>query len=92
MTYDELTALAKTGDPLIADDPYSVGDDGLTILGSLQDGWRPDLRIRIEPGGLRAWLRDPAGAEGEDVMHGPDWAEERLFTEYDCLVDWAYSW
>lgn len=101
MTYDELMAMAKEGDPLIDPDrpeKASITEEGLVILGQNGDGdgqgvYASDLRIRIEPDGrLRAWLRDPEGSTGEDVFHGPEWTAEAVFSEYEDLVTWAYSW
>lgn len=100
MTYDDLVALAKEEDPLIdpdRPDSATVTDEGLIILGQNGDGdgqgtYASDMRIVIEPNGLRAWMRDPEGSSGEDVFHGPDWTAEAFFEEYASLVSWAYSW
>ena len=95
MTYEELLAMAKEGDPLVDLDHLeraTVTPEGLLILGTLKDGYTSDMLIRIEPDGLRAWMRDPEGASGEDVFHGPTWTAEYLAPDYDALVTWAYSW
>jgi len=96
MTYDDLIAMAREGDPLIDPrfpDSAKITDDGLLILGNLDGGEMSDMLVRIEPDGrLRAWFRDPAGATGENVLHGPDWTDEVLFPTYADLVAWAYSW
>lgn len=103
MTYDELIDWARGGGgewgPLIdpeRPDAFEVTDEGLVIFGSLGrdvgETSCSDMRIRLENGRFRAWMRDPAGAEGEDVFHGPEWTAERLFDDFDTLVTWAYSW
>lgn len=95
MTYEELIALAKDGDPLI--DPEHPEDAVLTSEGLVIAGrcgpteYRSDLRILIEPDGLRAWMRDHEGIAKEDILHGPVWTAEAFFEEYDDLVSWAYS-
>lgn len=100
MTYEELLAMAKEGDPLIDPDrPESatVTEEGLIILGQNGDGsgsgvYASDMRVVIEPNGFRCWMRDPQGSSGEDVFHGPDWTAEAFLEDYDALVSWAYSW
>lgn len=100
MTYDQLLELCKTGDVLI--NPYrpegaTVTEEGLIILGYNGDGdgygyYASDLRLVIEPNGIRAWMRDPEGTSEEDVFHGPTWTAEAFFEDYESLVSWAYSW
>lgn len=96
MTYDELTALCMQGDVLVdpaRPDRVSQTEEGLIILGqSGPEEYASDMRIVIEPNGLRAWMRDPEGTSEEDKFHGPDWTEEAFFETYDALVSWAYSW
>lgn len=100
MTYEELVAMAKEGDPLIdvdRPDSVSITDEGLIILGQNGDGdgsgvYASDMRVVIEPNGFRAWMRDPEGSEGEDVFHGPVWTAEAFFEDYESLVTWAYEW
>lgn len=99
MTYDELIELARSGDPLFdpaEPDSVSVTEEGLVILGGTgaEEGSTmcSDLRIRIEDGGLRAWMRDPVGTADEDVFHGREWTAEAFFEDYDDLVSWAYAW
>lgn len=95
MTYEELLAMAKEGDPLIdpnRPDSASITPEGLLILGSAEGGYMSDMLIRIEPDGLRSWMRDPEGASGDDVFHGREWTAEFLAPNYEALVGWAYSW
>lgn len=96
MTYDELMAMAKEGDPLCDPDrpeKMRVTEEGLLILGSSgPTEFASDMLIRIEPNGLRAWMRDPDGTSAADAFHGSAWTAEAFFEEYDALVSWAYSW
>jgi hypothetical protein len=96
MTYEELLALAKTGDPLIdmeRPDSASITSDGLLILGSADGGYMSDMLVRIEPdASMRVWVRDPSGTSADDCFHGPDWTAETVFRDYEDLVTWAYSW
>lgn len=94
MTYEELIAKCKEGDPLILEGGlYDVTPQGLYIHGN--NGpveFASDLLIKIEEGGFWCYMRDPPGTTEEDRFHGPEWAEESWFREYDDLVSWAYSW
>lgn len=96
MTYEELLAMAKDGDPLFDPDhpeKASITAEGLLILGSSgPEEYASDILIRIEPEGLRAWMRDPEGTSEEDRFHGPDWTAEAFFQEYESLCSWAYGW
>lgn len=96
MTYDKLIELCKGGDPLIdvdRPDSWKVTPEGLLILGqSGPTDYASDMLIRIEPGGLRAWMRDPEGTTAEDAFHGAEWTAEAFFQEYDSLCTLAYSW
>jgi hypothetical protein len=96
VTYDDLMALARQGDPLIdpaRPDSASITPEGLLILGTSEGGYQADMLIRIEPEGkLRAWLRDPPGGLEGEPYHGSEWAEESVFDEYDDLCSWAYAW
>lgn len=96
MTYEELIALAKEGDPLIGDTGYEMTEDGRLYIhganGSDEVGgsYASDMLIEIVPEGLKAWLRDCEGVD--EPFHGSEWTEEVFFQEYESLVTWAYSW
>lgn len=95
MTYDELMAMAREDDPLIdpdRPDSASVTPEGLLILGTAEGGYQSDMLIRIEPNGLRAWMRDPQDLPDVDAFHGKEWSEEAIFEDYEALRSWAYSW
>ena len=94
-TYEELLKLAATGDPLI--DPEhpekaSITDEGLVILGSNKDGYAGDLRIQIDGELSRVWFRDPSDLDPSEVFFGSEWTFEAVFTQYDDLVGWVYTW
>lgn len=97
MTYDQLVALACSGDRLIdADRPdsYRITADGLIIDGAADEcgSYQSDMRIVIEPGGFRVWLRDPKDLNGTPCFHGAAWSHERFCPTYSDLTDWVYSW
>ena len=92
MTYEELIALAKSGDVLIGEkNDFVVSSDGLVIDGvNTEEEFQLDVRIRIEPDGrLRVWVRDH---EGPETLVGREWDFETAFRDYDNLVTWVYEW
>lgn len=91
MTYDELIALCREGDPLICEnDKYEVTDEGLVIFGCDDDTeWKMDCRIEIlESGEFRTWVRDP---ETDEKYFGREWCNEITLPTYEKLVTWLYG-
>jgi hypothetical protein len=38
------------------------------------------------------WFRDPSDLDPSEVFFGSEWTFEAVFTQYDDLVGWVYTW
>lgn len=97
MTYEELIAHCKDGDPLITSENYSVTEEfGLYIPGTCTEGYTMDIRIKIVGDKLHCSLRDPDDCPDGEGLFGKTWDGEnaalQIFSRYEDLVTWVYEW